>query len=63
MDPQSAAPKAGFSAEFVEFAQKYQVLGLAIGIVIGASVNSVVNALVDGLINPLIGLLLLKFFF
>lgn len=47
----------GFMAEFKEFLQKYQVLGLAVAFVIGAASTKLVTAIVTDLIMPIIGVL------
>jgi large conductance mechanosensitive channel len=42
--------------EFVDFLQKFGVIGLAIAFVVGAAASKLVTALVTDLVTPLIGL-------
>jgi len=44
----------GFSAEFMEFLQKYQVIGLAVAVVIGTAATKLVNSTVADIIMPII---------
>ena len=48
----------GFSAEFMDFLKKYQVIGLAVAFVIGSAALTLVTALVKDLIMPFIGVLI-----
>jgi large conductance mechanosensitive channel len=48
----------GFSAEFMEFLKKYQVIGLAVAFVIGSAASTLVTALVKDLIMPFVGVLI-----
>jgi len=47
----------GFKEEFMEFLQKYQVIGLAVAVVIGAAATKLVNSTVTDVIMPIIGIL------
>ncbi|WP_321508603.1 MscL family protein [uncultured Methanoregula sp.] len=47
----------GFNQEFMEFLQKYQVIGLAVAFVIGAAATKLVNSTVSDIIMPLVGVL------
>ena len=44
----------GFNKEFMEFLQKYQVIGLAVAVVIGAAATKLVNSIVADIIMPII---------
>lgn len=46
--------KKSIAHEFLEFIQKYGVLGLAIGVVTGGAVKTLVDSLVTNLISPLL---------
>jgi len=48
----------GFSAEFMEFLNKYQVIGLAVAFVIGSAASTLVTALVKDIIMPFVGVLI-----
>lgn len=48
----------GFQEEFMEFLNKYQVIGLAVAFVIGAAATALVNALVKDIIMPFVGALI-----
>lgn len=48
--------KKGVVKEFVDFLQKFGVIGLAIAFVIGQASSKLVSALVNDLVSPLIGL-------
>ena len=48
----------GFSKEFMEFLQKYQVIGLAVAVVIGTAATKLVNSTVSDIIMPLIAVLI-----
>jgi len=53
--PPAAAPvKKTFSQEFMDFLNKYGILGLAIGFIIGGAASSLVGALVNDIIMPVI---------
>ncbi|HWP78522.1 MAG TPA: large conductance mechanosensitive channel protein MscL [Candidatus Nitrosotenuis sp.] len=49
--------KKGLVQEFVDFLQKFGVIGLAIAFVIGQAASKLVTAFVNDIITPLIGLL------
>jgi large conductance mechanosensitive channel len=53
--PAPAAPK-GLWAEFMDFINKYKVLGLAVGFIMGLYLGTLVQALVKDLLLPVIGL-------
>ena len=44
----------GFSQEFMDFLQKYQVIGLAVAVVIGTAATKLVNSTVADIIMPII---------
>jgi len=44
----------GFNEEFMEFLQKYQVIGLAVAFVIGTAATKLVNSTVTDIIMPVI---------
>ncbi len=46
--------KKGFNQEFMEFLQKYQVIGLAVAFVIGMAATKMVNSTVNDIIMPII---------
>ncbi len=50
--------KKSFMQEFMDFLNKYGVIGLAIAFVMGAAVTKLVAALVADLIMPIIGALI-----
>lgn len=50
--------KKSFMAEFMEFLNKYGVIGLAVAFVIGLAITKLVTALVTDLIMPIIGVLI-----
>jgi len=50
--------KKYFMQEFMDFLNKYGVIGLAIAFVMGAAVTKLVTALVADLIMPIIGALI-----
>ncbi len=53
--PAPAAPaKKTFSEEFMEFLNKYGVIGLAIGFIIGGAAGALVTALVGDIFMPII---------
>ncbi|HVN74374.1 MAG TPA: MscL family protein [Methanoregula sp.] len=47
----------GFNQEFMEFLQKYQVIGLAVAFVIGTAATKLVSSTVADIIMPIIGVL------
>ena len=47
----------GFNEEFMEFLQKYQVIGLAVAFVIGTAASKLVNSTVTDIIMPIVGVL------
>jgi large conductance mechanosensitive channel len=47
----------GFNQEFMDFLQKYQVIGLAVAFVIGAAATKLVNSTVNDIIMPVIAVL------
>jgi len=49
--------KKSFSQEFVEFLEKFSVIGLAIAFVIGQAASKLISAFVNDMITPLVGLL------
>lgn len=51
--PQPSPPK-GLIDEFVQFLNKYGVVGLAIAIIMGSAVNKLVSALVNYIVMPVI---------
>ena len=48
--------KKSFIQEFMEFLQKFSVIGLAIAFVIGQAASKLISAFVNDLITPFIGL-------
>ena len=46
----------GFNEEFMEFLQKYQVIGLAVAFVIGTAATKLVNSTVTDIIMPIVAL-------
>ena len=48
----------GFNKEFMDFLQKYQVIGLAVAFVIGAAATKLVNSTVSDIIMPIIAVLI-----
>ncbi len=50
--------KKSFMDEFMEFLNKYGVIGLAVAFVMGAAITKLVTALVNDLIMPVIGALI-----
>jgi len=47
----------GFNQEFMEFLQKYQVIGLAVAFVIGTAASKLVTSMVTDIIMPIIAVL------
>ncbi|HET6458872.1 MAG TPA: MscL family protein [Nitrosopumilaceae archaeon] len=54
---EDAPIKKSFIQEFMEFLQKFSVIGLAIAFVIGQAASKLISAFVNDLITPFIGLL------
>ncbi len=50
--------KKSFMDEFMEFLNKYGVIGLAVAFVMGAAITKLVTALVNDLVMPIIGALI-----
>ncbi len=50
--------KKSFMQEFIDFLNKYGVIGLAVAFVIGAAITRLVSALVTDLIMPIIAALI-----
>ncbi len=50
--------RKSFMQEFIDFLNKYGVIGLAVAFVIGAAVTKLVSALVTDLIMPIIAALI-----
>jgi len=50
--------KKSFMQEFIDFLNKYGVIGLAVAFVMGAAVTKLVSALVTDLIMPIIAALI-----
>lgn len=48
----------GFNKEFMDFLQKYQVIGLAVAFVIGAAATKLVNSTVADIIMPMIAVII-----
>ena len=44
-----------FSSEFKEFAQKGNVMDLAVGVIIGAAFGKIVDSLIKAIIMPIVG--------
>ena len=58
LEPKPAPPapekKNGFWVDFVDFINKYGVVGLAIGFIIGGASKDLVNALVGDILMPIV---------
>jgi len=58
LEPKPAPPKkeeeTGLWTEFIDFINKYGVIGLAIGFIIGSASKDLVNALVADILMPII---------
>jgi len=54
--PPPPAPPKGFREEFMEFLNKYGVVGLAIAFIIGGAAGRLVTALVADFLMPIVGL-------
>jgi large conductance mechanosensitive channel len=48
----------GFNREFMDFLQKYQVIGLAVAFVIGTAATKLVNSTVTDIIMPIIAIII-----
>jgi len=48
----------GFNKDFMDFLQKYQVIGLAVAFVIGTAATKLVNSTVNDIIMPLVAVLI-----
>jgi large conductance mechanosensitive channel len=48
----------GFNKEFMDFLQKYQVIGLAVAFVIGTAATKLVNSTVADVIMPIIAVII-----
>ncbi|MFA6225498.1 MAG: MscL family protein [Methanoregula sp.] len=48
----------GFNKEFMDFLQKYQVIGLAVAFVIGTAATKLVNSTVSDIIMPIIAVII-----
>ena len=53
-----AEENKSFMQQFMDFLNKYGVIGLAIAFVMGAAISKLVTALVNDLIMPIIGALI-----
>lgn len=53
-EPPKKGEKKGLLNEFIEFINKYGVIGLAIGFIIGSASKDLVNALVADILMPII---------
>lgn len=63
LTPKPAPPppppvKKTFSEEFIDFLNKYGVVGLAIAFIIGGAAGALISALVNDLLMPIIGVLI-----
>jgi large conductance mechanosensitive channel len=47
----------GFNEEFMDFLQKYQVIGLAVAFVIGTAATKLVNSTVTDIIMPIVAVI------
>jgi len=56
--PTSAPVKKTFSEEFMEFLNKYGVVGLAIAFIIGGAAGRLITALVADLLMPIVAVLI-----
>jgi large conductance mechanosensitive channel len=57
MAEETPPAKKSFIQEFMEFLNKFSVIGLAIAFVIGQAASKLISAFVNDMITPLIGLL------
>ena len=57
MAAETPPAKKSFIQEFVEFLEKFSVIGLAIAFVIGQAASKLISSFVNDMITPLIGLL------
>ena len=55
--PPTPPAKKSFSEEFMEFLNKYGVIGLAIAFIIGGAAGRLVSALVNDLLMPIIAVI------
>jgi large conductance mechanosensitive channel len=55
--PPPPSAKKSFSEEFMEFLNKYGVIGLAIAFIIGGAAGRLVTALVNDLIMPIVAVI------
>jgi large conductance mechanosensitive channel len=63
LTPKPAPPtpppaKKTFSEEFMDFLNKYGVIGLAIAFIIGGAAGALITALVNDLLMPIIGVII-----
>ena len=56
--PPPPPAKKTFSEEFMEFLNKYGVIGLAIAFIIGGAAGRLITALVDDLLMPIIAVMI-----
>jgi large conductance mechanosensitive channel len=56
--PPPAPVKKTFSEDFMDFLNKYGVVGLAIAFIIGGAAGALITALVNDLLMPVIGVLI-----
>jgi large conductance mechanosensitive channel len=56
--PPSPPVKKSFSEDFMDFLNKYGVVGLAIAFIIGGAAGTLISALVNDLIMPIISVLI-----
>ena len=57
VEPEPAPPQPspkGLKEEFLEFLNKYGVIGLAIAVIIGGAAGKLISALVDDILMPII---------
>ena len=47
----------GFNKEFMDFLQKYQVIGLAVAFVIGTAASKLVSSMVTDIIMPIVAVI------
>jgi large conductance mechanosensitive channel len=52
--PEPEPPKKSLFQEFMDFLDKYKVIGLAVAVIIGGAAGSLVSALVSDIIMPII---------
>ena len=56
MTAETPPTKKSFIREFMEFLEKFSVIGLAIAFVIGQAASKLISALVNDMITPFVGL-------